>query len=247
MKIFGKHAVRSAFKSGRFIQTLWLSDTLKPSISQEFQQLAKVYHTRVQVVPSQKINSMCLGENTQGIVAEVTAYSFTAWETFLEKAVNSPEVFFLFLDRIQDPHNLGAILRTADAVGIDGVIIPKHESVSLTEGVAKASAGAIERVPVAQVTNLIPCIQSLKEQNVWIAGFDTQASQEYTQADLTGSISLVIGAEHEGLRAGIKKQCDFLLHIPMHSHTASLNASVASALAMYEVVRQRNLTLKEPS
>ena len=145
----------------------------------------------------------------------------------------------IVLDEIQDPHNFGAILRTADAVGVHGVVIPKRRSVQLTGTVAKASAGAAEHVPVARVTNISTFLQSLKERGFWIYGTDLQGETEFFDADLTGAVALVIGSEGKGMGALVKKQCDVMLTIPMVGQVTSLNASVAAGVVMYEIFKQR--------
>ncbi|MNY45022.1 putative TrmH family tRNA/rRNA methyltransferase [compost metagenome] len=150
------------------------------------------------------------------------------------------EPFILILDEIEDPHNLGSILRTADCTGVHGVIIPKRRSVGLTATVSKTSAGAVEYVPVARVTNIAQTIEQLKELGVWVAGTDVSAAQDVYKANFTIPIALVIGNEGKGVGRLIKERCDFLVKLPMAGHVNSLNASVAAGVLMYEVVRQRN-------
>ena len=147
--------------------------------------------------------------------------------------------FFLILDELEDPHNLGSILRTADAAGVHGIIIPKRRSVGLTGVVAKASTGAIEHIPVVRVNNLSQTVEELKKAGVWIAGTDAKGSQDYRSMDATLPLAIIIGSEGKGMSRILKEKCDFLYHLPMVGHVTSLNASVAASLLMYEVLRKR--------
>src|SRR5699024_5845934 len=148
--------------------------------------------------------------------------------------------FLIILDELEDPHNLGAILRTADATGAHGVIIPKHRAVGLTETVAKASAGAIEHVPVVQVTNIVNTIERLKENNIWVIGTDEKGSDDYRTLDGDTALAIVIGNEGRGISRLVKEKCDWLVHIPMQGAIPSLNASVAASVLMFEIYRKRN-------
>ena len=162
------------------------------------------------------------------------------WMTLLQNAADKGEdAFILILDELEDPHNLGSILRTADAAGVHGIIIPKRRAVGLTATVAKLSTGAIEYVPVARVTNLARTIDELKERGVWVFGTDAEGSQDYRNMDATMPLALVIGSEGKGMGRLIREKCDFLVHLPMSGQVTSLNASVAAALLMYEVHRKR--------
>ncbi|MDF2668402.1 MAG: methyltransferase [Paenibacillus sp.] len=176
----------------------------------------------------------------QGVVAQVTAYDYIELEELINKAQENGNVpFLLILDEIEDPHNLGSILRTADCAGVHGVIIPKRRSVGLTATVSKTSAGAIEYVPVARVTNLAQTIERLKEAGIWIAGADVSGEQNVYKADFKMPLAIVIGNEGKGIGRLIKDKCDFLVTLPMQGRINSLNASVAASVLMYEVVRQR--------
>ncbi|PIQ23553.1 23S rRNA (guanosine(2251)-2'-O)-methyltransferase RlmB [bacterium (Candidatus Blackallbacteria) CG17_big_fil_post_rev_8_21_14_2_50_48_46] len=238
-RIYGKHPVRSALKSERPVYKLWLANNLEPRMLKEFQILARERSTPVQVVPPEKIQKLCPGVQAQGIVADTGSYEYLDWEAFCQLLKDKDgDPFVILLDQVQDPHNLGAILRTAEAAGADGVVIPRHGGAGLTEGVAKASAGAIENIPVVQVTNLSRALEDLQELNIWSTGFALDAKESYFDADLTGPVALVVGSEHKGLRPNVGNHCDRLVHIPMQGDR-SLNASVAASLAMYEVVRQR--------
>ena len=178
----------------------------------------------------------------QGIMARVTAYPLADTADILETALSSAgSSFFLLLDQIVDPHNLGAIIRTALCAGIDSVIIPKDRSAYPTPAVSRISAGALEYMRVAQVTNMVRFIKTLKDQDVWIVGLDQNAGQPIYAADLTGAVGLVVGGEEKGIRPLVKKNCDLLISIPQGGPVGSLNASVAGAIAMYESYRQRRL------
>jgi 23S rRNA (guanosine2251-2'-O)-methyltransferase len=238
-RIYGKHPVRSALTSERPVYKLWLAQNLEPRVLKEFQMLARERSVPVQVVPPEKIQKLCPDVQAQGIVADSGSYEYLPWEDFCARLkAKAGDPFVIILDQVQDPHNLGAILRTAEAAGADGVVIPRHGGAGLTEGVAKASAGAIENIPVVQVTNLSRALEDLQELNIWSTGFVVEARESLFDANLTGPVALVIGSEHKGLRPNVQQHCDRLVQIPMQGNR-SLNASVAASIAMYEVVRQR--------
>ncbi len=179
--------------------------------------------------------------NHQGVIAQVAAYQYAELEDLFKVAEKRNEdPFFLILDEIEDPHNLGSIMRTADATGAHGIIIPKRRAVGLTASVAKASTGAIEYIPVARVTNLSRTIDELKERGLWIAGTDAKGKTDYRNLDGTMPIGLVIGSEGKGMSRIIGEKCDFLITLPMVGKVTSLNASVAASLLMYEVYRKRH-------
>lgn len=179
--------------------------------------------------------------NHQGVIAHVAAYQYSELDDLFKLAEQRNEPpFFLILDEIEDPHNLGSIMRTADAVGAHGIIIPKRRAVGLTATVAKVSTGAIEYIPVVRVTNIARTIEELKERGIWIAGTDAKGSQDYRRLDGSMPIGLVIGSEGKGMGRLIRDKCDFLFHLPMEGKVTSLNASVAAAILMYEVHRKRH-------
>lgn len=193
----------------------------------------------VQEVDKTKMAEMSLSNNCQGVIALCPAKEYVEVSDILDRAREKNEdPFIIILDEITDPHNLGAIIRTADACGAHGVIIPKRRAVGLTAVVSKTSAGAVEYVPVARVTNIAKTIDDLKKEGVWVACADMKG-EEYFSAPLNGSIAVVIGSEGEGVGRLIKEKCDFSVKIPMLGQISSLNASVAAGLIMYEVVRQR--------
>lgn len=236
--IAGKNPVLEALRSGREMNKLWIAEGVKKTGVQELMDLAKEQGVLVQFVPKQKIDK--LAENHQGIVASVAAYDYAQLDDLFEVAkAKNEDPFFLILDELEDPHNLGSIMRTADAIGAHGIIIPKRRAVGLTAVVAKASTGAIEHVPVVRVTNLAQTVDELKERGVWIAGTDAKGSADYRKMDATLPLALIIGSEGKGMSRLLKDKCDFLYHLPMVGHVTSLNASVAAALLMYEVYRKR--------
>nr|WP_245671958.1 23S rRNA (guanosine(2251)-2'-O)-methyltransferase RlmB [Caryophanon latum] len=236
--IAGKNPVLEALRSGREINKLFIAEGVKKTGVQELMDLAKERGVLVQFVPKQKIDK--LAENHQGIVAAVAAYDYAEIDDLFEAAkAKNEDPFFLILDELEDPHNLGSIMRTADAIGVHGIIIPKRRAVGLTAVVAKASTGAIEHVPVVRVTNLAQTVDELKEHGVWIAGTDAKGSVDYRKMDATLPLAVIIGSEGKGMARLLRDKCDFLYHLPMIGHVTSLNASVAAALLMYEVYRKR--------
>lgn len=238
--ISGKNAVLEALKAGRDINKIWLAEGTGKAQTLAVQEAAKEKGVLVQSAPRKKLDDLSGNQKHQGIVASVAAYSYAEMEDLFAKAEKAEEdPFFLILDEIEDPHNLGSILRTADAAGVHGVIIPKRRSVSLTQTVAKTSTGAIEHIPVARVTNLVRTMKELKERGVWIAGTDASAKEDYRQMQADIPLALVIGSEGKGISRLVKETCDFLVEIPMKGHVTSLNASVAASLLIYEVYRSR--------
>lgn len=238
--IIGKNPVIEALKSERDINKIFIAEGSQGGQMQQVIGLAKSAGVLVQFVPKKKIDQMAEG-NHQGVIAQVAAYQYAEIDDLFAAAEKKNEApFFVLLDEIEDPHNLGSIMRTADAVGAHGIIIPKRRAVGLTATVAKASTGAIEYIPVVRVTNMARTIDELKERGVWIAGTDAKGKQDYRQFDGTMPIGLVIGSEGKGMGRLIRDKCDFLIRLPMAGHVTSLNASVASALLMYEVYRKRH-------
>lgn len=238
--VIGRNPVLEALRSGRDINKIMIAEgAQKGSIGQVIS-LAKKERVQVQYVPKKKIDSLAEGDNHQGVLAYVAAYDYADIEDIFNLASERNEdPFFLVLDEIEDPHNLGSILRTADASGAHGVIIPKRRAVGLTSAVAKSSTGAIEYVPVVRVTNIARTIEDLKSRGVWFVATDAKGDQDYTQARYDMPIGLVIGSEGKGIGRLVKEKCDFLVSLPMKGKVTSLNASVAAGLLMYEVYRQR--------
>lgn len=238
--VYGRHAVSEALKQPERINKLLVQEALSSREITRFITLAKEHRIQVQTVPKIKLQELVGNGVHQGVVALIAAYQYAAIEDIFAKAAEKKEEpFILILDGIEDPHNLGSILRSADATGVHGVIIPKRRSASLTATVAKTSTGAIEHVPVVRVTNLTQTIKQLQERGVWVFGTDMKGT-DYRRWNPTGAIALVIGNEGKGISHLVKETVDELITIPMTGHVQSLNASVASALLMYEVFRGRN-------
>jgi 23S rRNA (guanosine2251-2'-O)-methyltransferase len=238
--IIGKNPVLEALKSGREINKIWIAEGSQRGQMQSVIQLAKQAGVLIQYIPRKKMDQMVEG-NHQGVVAQVAAYRYYELDDLFKNAEQSGEPpFLIILDEIEDPHNLGSIMRTADAVGAHGIIIPKRRAVGLTATVAKASTGAIEYIPVARVTNLARTVDELKERGVWIVGTDAKGEQDYRSLDGTMSLALIIGSEGKGISRLLREKCDFLIRLPMKGKVTSLNASVAASLLMYEVYRKRN-------
>lgn len=242
--IIGKNPVLEAIKSNRDINKIWISEGSQKGSMQSIIQAAKQRKIIIQYVPRKKLDEMVQGTH-QGIVAQVASYKYFELDELFKRAEErGEEPFFMILDELEDPHNLGSIIRTADCAGVHGIIIPKRRSVGLTATVAKASTGAIEHIPVVRVTNIARTIDELKEKGVWIAGTDAKGTMDYREIDGKLPIALIIGSEGKGVGRLHKEKCDFLLRLPMKGHVTSLNASVAAALLMYEIYRKRN-PLKE--
>lgn len=238
--IIGRNAVIEALRSGRTIHKLYV---IKPPHTGSLPSLlanARERHIPVKEVERNVLNRMSSG-NHQGVIAEVQSYQYTDLDSILNIAAERQEPpFLLILESIQDPHNLGAILRTAETAGIHGVITGRNRSAGLTEAVAKTAAGALEYVPVAQVTNLVHTIDLLKKKGIWVACADMDGEPIY-DTDLQGPLALVIGGEHEGIGRLVREHCDMAVRLPMSGHISSLNASVAAGIIMYEAVRQRRI------
>ncbi|WP_040953143.1 23S rRNA (guanosine(2251)-2'-O)-methyltransferase RlmB [Gorillibacterium massiliense] len=240
--IAGKHSVLEAFRSGRAIHKVWIAEGAQKHMTQPILAEAKRLGVVVQTADKRKLDQMAGGVQHQGIVAQAAAYEYADLDEILDSAAASGEPpFLLLLDEIEDPHNLGSILRTAECTGVHGVVIPKRRSAGLTATVSKTSAGAIEYVPVAKVTNLAQTIDDLKERGIWVAGAAGEAQQEVYTTDLRIPLALVIGNEGKGIGRLIREKCDFLVKLPMFGSINSLNASVAASVFMYEVVRQRRI------
>jgi 23S rRNA (guanosine2251-2'-O)-methyltransferase len=207
---------------------------------QNFLKFLKENRIKYELLP-QHVISKRYGDKTGGIVAEINEYEYATLEEVLNKTSKKPEGgVLMLLDGLEDPHNLGAILRSADATGADAIIIPKNRSVSLNQTVAKVSTGAIEYVDVVQVTNLTQTIQELKKQGYWVIGLELDGSIYYDEQDYKGNVAIVVGSEGKGISRLVKENCDVLVKIPMYGKVNSLNASVSAGLILYEVVRNRN-------
>lgn len=238
-KIFGRNPVLEAIKNNHEIEKILVK---KGGIEGSLNVIIKKAREKgiiVTEVEKQKLDTMAEGENHQGVIAFAALHEYSTVKDILNKAKEKGQPpFVIICDKITDPHNLGSILRTANCVGADGVIIPKRNSVGLNSIVAKTSAGAIEYTPVARVTNISQTIEDLKKEGLWIAGADMDGN-EMTKTDLKGALGLVIGSEGEGISRLVKEKCDFIVKIPMFGEINSLNASVAAGVLMYEALRQR--------
>ena len=237
--IEGRNEVIEAFRSGKTIEKVYILDGSHDGKLDTIRREAKKAGVRADFVDRRRLDTMSVSGNHQGVIAKTAAYRYAEVSDILKKAEDKGEEPFIFiLDGIEDPHNLGAIIRTADLAGAHGVIIPKDRAVGLTATVSKASAGAINYVPVAKVTNLARTMEELKEKGIWFAGADMDGELMYG-CDLKGAVGLVIGAEGAGLSRLVKEKCDYVVSIPAKGHIDSLNASVAAGVLAYEIVRQR--------
>jgi len=238
--IIGRNPVIEAMKSGRSVNKVMVSTQMNDKSFHQLQQLSKTAGTVIQKVPKKRLDQLTKG-NHQGVIAYVASYQYASLDDLFANAeAKNEEPFFIILDELEDPHNLGSILRTADATGVHGVIIPKRRSVGLTATVAKTSAGAIEYIPVARVTNISDAITELKNRHIWVVGTDMKNSEDYRTLDGTLPIALVIGNEGKGISRLVKKNCDWTVNLPMKGKVSSLNASVACGLLLYEVYRKRH-------
>lgn len=239
LTIEGRNAVLEAFRSGKTIDRLFVLDGCQDGPVRTIVREAKKHDTIVNFVPKERLDSMSETGHHQGVMAYAAAYEYAEVEDILKIAEEKGEPPFLFLlDGIEDPHNLGAIIRTANLAGAHGVIIPKRRAVGLTATVARTSAGALNYTPVAKVTNMAATIEDLKKRGIWFVCSDMGGESMY-RLNLTGPIGLVIGNEGEGVSRLVKEKCDMIASIPMKGDIDSLNASVATGVLAYEIVRQR--------
>ena len=239
LTIEGRNAVFEAFRSGKTIDRLFVLDGCQDGPVRTIVREAKKHDTIVNFVPKERLDSMSETGHHQGVMAYAAAYEYAEVEDILKIAEEKGEPPFLFLlDGIEDPHNLGAIIRTANLAGAHGVIIPKRRAVGLTATVARTSAGALNYTPVAKVTNMAATIEDLKKRGIWFVCADMGGESMY-RLNLTGPIGLVIGNEGEGVSRLVKEKCDMIASIPMKGDIDSLNASVATGVLAYEIVRQR--------
>jgi len=237
----GRNSVLEALRSDRTINKILISKGDKEGSIKQIIALAKEKGVVVQETDRISLDKISTTRAHQGVIAFVAAKDYVEVEDILEIAKSKGEdPFVILLDGITDPQNFGSILRTANAVGAHGVVIPKRRAIGLTAAVSKASAGAIEYVPVARVTNLSQTIEYLKEQNLWIVGTDQSGEKSFYESDLKGPIALVIGSEGEGMSRLVSEKCDFIVNIPMKGEISSLNAAVAGAIVMYEILKQKS-------
>lgn len=241
--VAGRNAVMEALKGSRSVNKLMIANGSTEGSIKEIIAVAKENGVNIQYWDRSKLDSIARGIRHQGVLAQVAPVQYAELEDILQVAKDRNEPpFIVLLDELEDPHNLGAILRTADAAGVHGVLIPKHRSCPLSATVAKTSAGAVEHVPVARVGNLVQTIKKLKQEGLWVAAADMDG-KDYYDTDLTGPLLLIIGSEGQGVGRLVKEQCDFVVRIPMVGKINSLNASVAGSILMYEAMKQRRKAL----
>ena len=240
-RIEGRNPVFEALKAGRRIDKLFIQRDLHDGSLVKIRAIAREKGIVISEAAKQKLDSMSHTGSHQGVIAYTAMHEYADIDDMLDlaKLKNEPP-FLIIADEISDPHNLGSIIRTADAAGVHGVIIPKRRAVGLSAIVAKASAGALEYVPVAKVGNIANTVDELKEKGIWVAGAAMEGESVYGKADLTGPLAIVIGSEGSGISRLVKEKCDFLVSIPMQGSINSLNASVAAGVLMLEAARQRN-------
>ena len=238
-QIEGRNAVLEAFRSGKCVDKLFILDGCQDGPVRTIAREARKTDTIINYVSKERLDQLSETRAHQGVIAQVAAYEYSTVEEILARAEEKGEPpFLILLDNVEDPHNLGAIIRTANLAGAHGVIIPKRRAVGLTSTVAKTSAGAINYTPVAKVTNIVRTIEELKEKGIWFVCADMGGETMY-DLDLTGPMGLVIGNEGEGVSRLVREACDFTASIPMKGDIDSLNASVAAGVLAYEIVRQK--------
>ena len=231
LKIYGRNVCKEAIKANHKIYKAYVTNSFYEKEKYIISDLEKL-NINIEIVDKSKLDGLGLH---QGIALDVEDYKVYS----LDEVLTNEKQYFLILDGIVDPHNLGAIMRTSDATSLDGIIIPKNRSVSLNNTVAKVSTGAIEYVKVIEVNNINRCLDKLKEKGFWIYGTDMNATVDYTDIDINTSIAIVIGNEGEGMSRLVKEKCDYIVSIPMEGHVNSLNASVSASILLYEILRKK--------
>ncbi len=235
--VYGKNVIRQLLNSDRKVYEIILSDTLK---DRSLQQSIREKQIPMKIMGRKKMDAFLRCDNHQGIAAKIDAYKSYSVAQILAGIPKGKQPLLIMLDGLEDPHNLGAILRSADCVGADGVILGKHRSVSLTPTVAKVSTGAIDTIKVAYVSNLTQTCKELKQQGFWVVGADAQDAQDYRSGQYDVPLVLVIGSEGYGISSLVRKNCDYAISLPMEGTVTSLNASVACAVLLYEIYAQRH-------
>ena len=235
--IYGKNTILEALKGKKSVYAVYIQNNAKDS---RIIELCKKKKVHVKIVDKSEFIKKLGNVSHQGVMAEIEEYRYYSIDEMLNDIPKEKKPLLLMLDGLEDPHNLGAILRTCDAVGVDGVIVGKNRSVGLNGTVAKVSTGAIDHVKVAQVTNLARTLEDLKKRSFWIVGCDLDQSQDYREIDYNMPLVIVIGSEGFGISRLVKKSCDFNVVLPMVGHVTSLNASVAAAVILYQVYNSRN-------
>lgn len=239
-QVEGRNAVIELLESGRDINKIFISNGEKHGSINKIINMAKQRKVLITEVNKSKLKEMAKTENYQGVIAIVPPFEYCDVDDIIEEAKKRNEPpFIVILDGIEDPHNLGSIIRTAETAGVHGIIIPKRRAASVNSTVAKVSAGAIEYMKVARVNNLNETIKSLKENGIWICGTDISTNTYYDKQDFTGPIAIIIGSEGFGISRLVKENCDFLVKIPMKGKITSLNAAVSAGIVIYEAVKQK--------
>jgi len=236
--IYGRQAIREALRAGRRVRRLLVARGARDSaVLRELAALAAEQGVPVQEVERTQLDR--LADHHQGVAAEVDPYAYADLSDLLYAVRGTRPPLYLALDSLQDPQNFGSLLRTAAAVGVSGVVVPQHRAVGVTPGVRRASAGTVERLRVARVTNLVRALEQLKAAGVWVVGLDAAAPQRYDTVDASGPTALVVGSEEQGLGRLVRQTCDFVVSLPMEPGVESLNAAVAGSIVLYEYYRQR--------
>jgi 23S rRNA (guanosine2251-2'-O)-methyltransferase len=238
-KLAGVNSIMEALRGQRKVHKIYIQEGRGGKKIEELVQQAQKKGIYCQYVDKQRLDGMYTSANHQGIVAQVDSYEYSSLDEILEQAaLRGQDPFVLILDGIEDPQNLGSIIRTAECAGVHGIIIPQHSSAEVTAAVARASAGAIEHMLIARETNLVNCIKYLKTKGLWVVGASMEGSIEFFDAHIPSPTAIVIGGEGTGIRRLVSQNCDLLVKIPMLGRISSLNASVAAGLMIYEVLRQ---------
>lgn len=239
--IYGRKPVLEALKNQSPLEKLYLLESGEGGL-RPIEALARESRVPFSRVPRDKLSQLAGTPNHQGVVAVLSAREYADLEEILAGAAKSPDPpFLLALEEVQDPHNLGSLVRTAEAAGVHGILISRRHAVGLTGTVSKVAAGALEYMPVARVGNIGYTLKELKKQGFWIIGADEEAEKDYTRTDLSGPVALVLGGEDRGLSLPVRKECDFLVRIPMRGKINSLNVGVAGGILIFEIMRQRYL------
>ena len=239
-KIYGRKPVLEALKSGVNIDQIYVLYSQHSKPVNEIKKLAKRKGIKLSQVSQKKFNQLGGKDNTQGVIAIIGETEFLSLGEILEESGKVKEPLLLLIDSVQDPHNLGAILRTAEASGVSGVILTSRNTAPVSETVVKTSAGAVSHLKLCRVNNLVDAIKTLKKNGFWIVGSELGAEKNYTEVDYSGPIGLVVGNEEKGIRKLVAENCDFLVEIPMQGKIQSLNVSVATGILLFEILRQRS-------
>lgn len=242
--IYGRQPVRELLRAGRRrVDQVEVLNTVRESPElREILGLAEAKRLKIRTVDLERIDGLVQGGNHQGVAVICEPFRYVSYKKLLSDTDQMEAPLFLLLDHLEDPQNVGAILRTAETAGVTAVVIPEHRAAGITPAAVRASAGASEHIPVSQVGNLVRCMRMLKERGVWFAGLEgSDEAKLATETDLTGPLGLVVGSEGKGMRRLVRENCDYLIRLPMLGKIGSLNASVAGAIALYEVLRQRGV------